>query len=135
MDIDNLLRQHHDILALVGELEKYKTGDLLQNNAVTVAKSLAQLAGILKMHLSSEDKFLYPKLLQNTDATIHTTAKLFINEMGTLGQSFETYKMSYMGASKITAQADNFIKETQSICAAIRERMNKEEHDLYPLLK
>lgn len=135
MDIENLVRQHHDMLLLIEDLEQSQTVEAVKDNAFDLSKTLAHLSGILKMHLSAEDKYLYPKLLKDPDAKICETARSFIREMGEIGEKFTDYKNHYMGASKIADHPEAFLSETRTISLAVRTRMKKEESGLYSLLK
>lgn len=135
MDIENLVRQHHDMLLLIDDMAQYQTVEDVKGNAFEISKILAHLSGILKMHLSAEDKYLYPELLKDPDAKICETARSFIQEMGEIGEKFTDYKNHYMGASKISDQPELFLSETRTISLAVRTRMKKEEIGLYPLLK
>lgn len=58
MDIQNILRQHQDILELIDKIGLYRSEQQVETNAFEIAKLLAQLAGIIKMHLVSEDQFV-----------------------------------------------------------------------------
>ena len=135
MDIKNILRQHDEIFGLIKQVRAYQNQEQVKEHAFEISKALAQLAGILKVHLSSEDKFVYPVLVKHQDAVIRTTAEAFAQEMGELFKVFDAYKTKYMGASKITENAAAFIDETKTVFLALETRINKENMSLYPLVK
>ena len=135
MDIKNLLRQHHEVLELIDKIGAYQQQEQVQENAFEISMLLAQLSGIIKMHLASEDKFVYPVLIKHHDTQIRNTAETFANEMGELAKIFEGYKMKYLGASKIAENATAFLLESRKVFSALKERIRKEDLSLYPLLK
>ena len=135
MDIKNILRQHDEVFALIKQVRAYQNQEQVREHAFEISKTVAQLAGILKVHLSSEDKFVYPVLVEHQEAAIRTTAETFANEMGELFKVFDAYKTKYMGASKIAENAAAFLDETKTVFLALETRINKENMSLYPLLK
>ena len=120
---------------MIKQVRTYQNQEQVKEHAFEISKALAQLAGILKVHLSSEDKFVYPVLVKHQDAVIRTTAEAFAQEMGELFKVFDAYKRKYMGASKITENAAAFIDETKTVFLALETRLNKENMSLYPLVK
>ncbi|WP_027937515.1 hemerythrin domain-containing protein [Anaeroarcus burkinensis] len=135
MDIKNILRQHDEVFALIKQVRAYQNQEQVREHAFEISKAVAQLAGILKVHLSSEDKFVYPVLVKHQEAAIRTTAETFANEMGELFKVFDAYKTKYMGASKIAENAAAFLDETKTVFLALETRIDKENMSLYPLLK
>lgn len=135
MDVNNLLRQHNEVLDLINKLSTYQNQEKVQENACEISKLLAQLSGIIKIHLASEDKYVYPVLMKHPDIKIKTTAEAYVNEMGALAKIFEEYKMKYLGASKIAGNAAAFSLESKKVFSALKERIRKENLFLYPLLK
>jgi len=134
MDTKNLLRQHQDMLDLAAKICAYQGQQQVKENATTISMLLSELAGKLKMHLTVEDQFVYPKLAQNSDVKVQKISHDFANEMGDLGAIFGDYKTRYLGATKITNHADIFLTDTKNVFAALTKRMDKENRLLYPLL-
>lgn len=135
MDIQNILRQHQDILELIDKIGLYRSEQQVETNAFEIAKLLAQLAGIIKMHLVSEDQFVYPSLIKHDDVQVRNTADSFVSEMGKIAAVFTKYKTKYLGASKISADASRFLSESEIVLSALKERIKREDQSLYPLLK
>lgn len=59
-----------------------------------ITTHINKLAGKLKIHLSSEDKFLYPNLLNGDDNKLKNLANSYINEMGGISDTFTNYKIN-----------------------------------------
>lgn len=135
MDINNLLRQHDEVFELIKKINQYQNQEQVKENSFEISKSLAQLSGILKIHLASEDKYVYPVLIKHQDTEIRRVAEEFSKEMGELAKVFDEYKVKYFGANKITESAGAFLEETKVVFSALSARIKKEDISLYPLLK
>ena len=107
----------------------------MKENSFEISKSLAQLSGILKIHLASEDKYVYPVLIKHQDSKIRRVAEDFSKEMGELAKVFDAYKVKYFGANKIAENAETFLVETKEVFSVLSVRIKKEDISLYPLLK
>jgi iron-sulfur cluster repair protein YtfE (RIC family) len=134
MNQSNILkRQHKDIKRVIEEIEVI----LIRSNvesAIELASKVNQLAGMLKVHLSSEDKYMYPNLLNSEKKDIQLTAKVFVEEMGTMGSVFETYKQKYNTASKISNNLSDFKEVTRNVLKQLTERLKREDEQLYVLM-
>jgi len=133
-DIKNLIRQHHEMLDLATKISAYKNEQQIADNAFNIAMLIGQLAGKLKVHTTTEDKFVYPALLNHTDKKIQDVSRDFANEMGDLSRVFENYKTKYISAKQIAANPNHFISETKLVFTALARRIEKENTQLYPLL-
>lgn len=90
------------------------------------------LAGKLQIHLSSEDKYLYPALLK--DEKFKDTAEHYIKDMGGILSEFTEFKNKYNTKSRIEANEAGLVRDTKAIVTAIETRMRKEERGIYKLI-
>lgn len=130
----NLERQHQEFFDLITKMELHKSEQQVKDNAGTISLLLSQLSGKLKIHIISEDKFLYPALMKNTNPKIKTTSQAFFEEMGGLSKVFEEFKNSFATTNKIASNSAAFLRESQKVFLALKKRIEKENKDLYPLL-
>jgi hemerythrin-like domain-containing protein len=87
------------------------------------------------MHLKYEDEQMYPYLLQHEKEEVRAISKVLKKEMGDLSAVFEGYKDKYLKRpNALVKEPSQFIKETNNILYAISKRVEKEEHELFPLL-
>lgn len=133
-DIKNLTRQHGDIDLLIGNIKNLSKGDI-ESSIDIIVKDINMLAGKLKIHLDTEDKFLYPDLLNMNDEVLNTMAKEYMNEMGNISSEFIKYKNSFNTKNKIMSNIEQFKIQTVEIFETLERRINKEERELYPRLK
>lgn len=136
--IQHYLDQHNEIISLLDKL-KIKI-DLLSNKFEdsVVADSqeiLSKISGNLKIHLAMEDKYLYPQLLSSHNPDVVSTAKMFMDEMGSLSSVFSGYLHKWSNPSKIKSDHLSFVSDTRGVIDAVVKRIDKENITLYPLIK
>ncbi len=137
MSINNteqLKKQHENINALIKENIKLVNDKNLELHAPSIAKNISVLAGILQIHLSHEDQYLYPNLLNSDKPEIRNKAKAYIDEMGNLKAVYTNFKNKYNTKSKLMSNPAAFEKEFFAVFGAVEKRMTKEDSDLYLLL-
>ena len=130
---EQMVEAHKNIYEVIGEIQGY-LGDV-ENNAAQLAKSISHLAGMLKIHLGNEDRFLYPVMKESTDVTLQKKASDFQDEMGGLSEEFMSFKDNYNTQLKIAKDIESAKKDIDKMCKSIIERMKREDNDLYPLAK
>ncbi|MCP4498800.1 MAG: hemerythrin domain-containing protein [Deltaproteobacteria bacterium] len=129
---DNLRVQHRELKALLGEVDGLLQQESLQQSSREVVEKLTRISGILLVHLSMEDKRLYPKLLDSPENSLRQMASVFIAEMGHIGETFTLYVDKWLHSSAIENNSEGFIGATKSLSAALIERMKREDEVLYP---
>jgi hemerythrin-like domain-containing protein len=134
MDTTNLERQHQDFLDLINKIAIHRSEEQIKNNAATISLLLSQLSGKLKVHAISEDKFLYPALMNHQDPKVKATSQAFYTEMGGLAISFDNFKTNFATSNKIIANPGAFLTESQKVFTAFKKRIDRENNDLYPLV-
>lgn len=129
----NFRRQHAEMMDVVTDIMKRLDEKTLADNASEVASMLARLSGKLSVHLMQEDKFLYPRLKECGNADAKRVADSFQNEMGNLSQTYMDFANRYRGGRSIEADPAAFIREVQIVFSALKERIERENRDLYPI--
>lgn len=134
-NITNLTRQHGEISEIVEQIKKLSKLDIIEQNAGAIALNISTLAGKLRIHLETEDKFLYPVLLESTDEKVRCIAEKYIAEMGNISAVFTDYKNKYNTKSKIMNNISAYISDSESVFNILVKRVAMENTELYPLLK
>lgn len=134
MNLNNLMRQHGDISDEIRLIKEMINKNVMELNAMEAASHINKLAGKLQVHLTSEDKFLYPTLISGKDLSLKKMANIYMNEMGEISQVFTNYKNKFNTKNKIEANLMGFVEETKSILKAIETRISKEENELYKMI-
>lgn len=135
MKVTNYLEQHSSIAEEMAMIKKLVHSSNLEQSAGEIALHISMLAGKIKVHLSMEDKYLYPKLLESNIPEIQMLAERYQKEMGSLADSFVKYKEKYNTTPKILGNEKELLQETEEIFKAIELRVEKEEKELYNLIK
>ena len=132
--MDNFRRQHGEVLQVIQEITGKLDPDWDNAEATQVSSLVANLLGKLKIHLAMEDDALYPELLQHPEQKVRDLATKYVNEMGSLKSEVDALRKKWGSASAIQADPTSFIRELQWLFAALRERVKKENDELYPLV-
>ena len=135
INFGNLNKQHNLIMDEVYFIESEINKGPARFNVIETALHISKLAGLLKIHLLEEDKFLYPNLLNSADVELKTLTKEYITEMGNIADRYTNFKNSYNVAYKINRDVNKFLEDTMVMMKDIRERISKEEQELYFLTK
>ncbi|AKN29778.1 cation-binding protein [Clostridium carboxidivorans P7] len=135
MNINNLVRQHEAIRENVKTIESLINKNSIENDSFEISKNINLLIGVLKVHLQSEDNFLYPELLNGDDDKLKDMAKHYIDEMGNINAELEKYKAEFNTKTKINNNIESFKNHTAEIIKVLKNRLDKEDKHLYPLIK
>jgi hemerythrin-like domain-containing protein len=131
---DDYRRQHEEILELISKLSGYLYEQKLKNDAQEARKILSKLSGALKVHLAMEDNSLYPRLLASKDEKIKKIARQFIEEIGGIAPVFNNYLNKWPNPASIESNPSEFINETNKLFNALKNRIERENNILYPLI-
>jgi len=131
--LDQLKDQHKNINRIIAESKKLLSTLEDDKTQQLIAKNISQLAGILKIHLGNEDRFLYPEFMKSSDIKLRTKADNYITEMGDLNTVFTEFKNQYNTSSKIKKNQKVAKKDIETVFSAVEKRIHKEDHDLYIL--
>lgn len=135
MAVTDLFRsQHEAILDVAFTISDMLDPGTLPANVSRVMESLAELDRRMTTHLLLEDQSLYPMLMCHPSEDVRGTAQCFVDEMGDLAEHFRQYKKRWMSVEQIMGSTEGFIRETREIFAAMSDRMDRENSDLYPLI-
>ena len=130
MNLTNYLDQHKEIEIEMKTIQTLLTGSV-EENAEKIAKHMCQLAGKIKVHLSSEDTFMYPQLSKSEEESVRTLATRYQQQMGGIAEKFVAYKEKYNTKQKVLQNSSMIKAETNIIFREIENRVQKEESELY----
>ena len=131
MDITMYTAKHEVIKQELKAIENLVCTSV-EDNAMEIATAVVRLGSVVKMHLSSEDKFFYPELLKKDDQT-KTIACFYMKEMDDLYGAFTDFSERWNTPSKVKENINCFEKDFKAIGSALIKRMEREEAELYPL--
>lgn len=131
---DYLKHQHKELLILLVALKLGVDLGNDVNNIKNIRGLMVKIAGKLRLHLSMEDKFLYPRLLESQNPSVVLISKKFIAEMGSLGVEFSYYINNWNNPTEIQLNYAKFTLETNFIFDKLKHRINEEDANLYHLI-
>lgn len=131
----HLENQHEEIKQLLKDFKNLITPQAVTNQTDELVKMVNTLAGKLRIHMGTEDRYLYPELSKHSVSHIKATSEVFNSEMLSLHDTFNQFKLQYNTRSKILNDPSGFIKASSVIESQLMARILKEDKDLYPYLK
>ncbi|PWC36555.1 hypothetical protein TSO352_11810 [Azospirillum sp. TSO35-2] len=130
-----LYRDHHATVSrLVGRIESLLTSPTVASDTTALTATVRDLFGIFAVHLSLEDSALYPRLMSHPDAGLQRTAARFQTEMGDLRARFDRYRTRWPGPLAVAKDPDTFVRETREVVTALKQRIAREDHELYDVI-
>lgn len=126
-------KQHAELEKLARAITRLLNPEELAKDASAVRSLLSQLMGKLNVHLTMEDKALYPSLLQSPKEEVRVLAKRYMDEMGAIGAAVKEYGKRWPGAIDVQQNPKDFIAQTEKIFEALTHRIDKENRELYVL--
>lgn len=127
VNIESFKRQHEEIGEIIKNIRSLVAEGRPEAKANELALMISTLAGKLKIHLNTEDKYMYPELLNSQSEEVRNTAKDYIDEMGSISETFMAYKERFNTRSKISANLDSFESESDRVFSIIEKRIAREE--------
>ena len=134
-NLDSLERQHGEIRGLFLKIKNGINTSDIKVNLEELVRNINALAGKINVHMNSEDKFLYPALIESENKQLREMAKEYSEEMGHIHLKFNNYKNKFNTRSKILNDIDGFLKESKETINLLENRISKEDNYLYPKVK
>ena len=131
MDMELYVTKHRVIQDYLNQLTELVNGTIDKANAPLIAELINKTTGVLNMHLASEDSFVYPKLLENSDPRIRSITRSYMDEMTKIADAYLAFHKKYNTPSKILADTDEFKKAFKQVRDALLTRIDREEKELY----
>lgn len=128
---DRFRQQHNEMLTLANELQGLLNEEALSKDGSAARRCLGNLMGKLKLHLSTEDKVLYPELETHKDPAMAKLAHKFASEMKSTAANVVAYNGRWATPSAIKANAHGFIMETKDVIRILADRIKRENEELY----
>lgn len=129
----NLRAQHDAVEVMIdqifADIDHYRS----DKDAFPLTLKLARLAGILRTHFALEDEILYPSMIESDHREAAVTARVFRTEHGNLASQFERFIDRWSKSAAIAASLRQFEFEAGMLFATLRDRIDRENRELYPL--
>lgn len=134
MNLEIYLKQHNAIKQEIREINALISKESSEENIREIVRHINLLAGKINMHLAVEDQHLYPKLLKSEENKVREITERYIEEMSSLKEEFNTYKVKFNTTTKLKETEKEFAQATKLMTHKIMSRIEKEEKELYQIL-
>ena len=132
--IANLRRQHDDLIVMSEEF-----ASTLDNRGKWkfegISQFLSLFEGKLKIHLSMEDRVLYPRLVNHVNEDVRSMTKTYIEEMSGIFDTFHSFTLKWKEVASADDLEEDLLEEMKAIIDEILVRIGREEKALFPLLE
>lgn len=135
MKIDNLERQHLEINKLFKKISSTINLRNIEDSLDELVWDINTLAGKLNIHMRTEDKLLYPELMNSDDKNLRNISKEYSEEMGNIHSIFIEFKNQFNTKNKIINDKNKFLIESKKVISLLENRIEKEDKNLYPKIK
>lgn len=124
--------QHEEILQILHKL-KDLAKDVVKNYN-QIARHLIMLRYKVKVHLSSEDKILFPVVRNNGNEEETSLLASYEEEMNGLAGVFLEFIECWEFGEQILESPEEFLQQAVAAIEALTKRIDKEESELYPAI-
>jgi hypothetical protein len=132
--VNNLKRQHLELTRITMALVPLFEPAPLSRDASEARRLLQALTGVLKVHISMEDRSFYPSLLQHRDAELRALARDFLARRDQLQTTYFAFINRWTEAGQIERDAGAFIAEAREMLFTLGQRMVQEDTEFHPLI-
>ncbi len=109
--------------------------DLISEDPGTIHSLFLKLSEKLFPHMTMEAKNLYPYLYIHQASEVRIPAIRFYYKHKEMMRELEEYTMKWEEPASIQKRPFEFIKDCNIFCEALRQRINKENNELFPLVE
>lgn len=134
MNLDRFKQQHVEILQTIAQMRKHVHAGIPEN-ADAIARGIMALRTKVNLHLSVEDRVLYPQIHKLDDERLVRLAKTYQDEMQGLAGAFVEFCSRWTFAKAIAAQPEEFRQDANTVMKALHERVQRENTEFYPRLE
>lgn len=131
MNIDKFMSQHVEILRQVDELRRLSRAGVAEN-AQAIASGVVAMSSLIKLHLATEERALYPALQRSADAALAQLGTRFQADMGPIAVAFESFARRWNTALNVRSDAEGFRRAANETLRCLWERVRLENRDFYP---
>lgn len=134
MNLDKYKAQHEAIALSIHQLRAFAHKGIAEH-AADIARLVIRMSSVIKLHLSTEDRFLYPALQEANDRELARMGQRYQEEMTHIAEAYGAFSRKWNSAEQIAHNPEGFRIEANRVLKTLFERMKREEHDFYPAVE
>ena len=133
MNLDKYRHQHADIIGHVRTLRQLSAAGIAEQ-ASAIAREVIAMSAVIKLHLSVEDRFLYPAM-QQADAALAQKARQYQQEMTGIATQYAQFSRQWNDARRVAEHPERFRDDANRVLRLLFERIERENRDFYPQIE
>jgi hypothetical protein len=131
--IDTFRQQHQELMQLTREVVPLLDAERLARECTEARLKLSTWARKLRVHLTLEERTLYPRLMTHDDPQVVKKATRVQQEMSTLSDQLTVYCRDWLAEESMIREGPvTFVEQTKAMFDQMTKRFHF-EHDLYLL--
>lgn len=123
--------QHAELAGHADRLEALLTVSAMKGSEDAVREALRVFGGILGIHAAQEDDKLYPMLFNHSNPQVRSEARQLHADFGVIYAAVEVFIAVWSRAGALEEEPQRFIGEATGVIAALRQRIARENDELY----
>ena len=132
---NSLRLQNARILDVLDQLESMLDPIVLRADARSAHLMLTYLLRWSLVHLAMEETLLFPMLRRNIEPALRRVASRYERELERLTVACTEHDQVYAQAVSIQSAPEQFIAETCRLAGSLRDRLLREESELFALVE
>jgi len=133
VSIDSFRQQHRELMQLTKEIVPLLDAERLARDCTEARLKLATWARKLRVHVTLQERSLYPRLMTHSDPQVVKKAARFQQDISTLSDQLTVYCRDWLAEeSTIREGAVTFVEQTKAMFDQMTMRFHFED-DLYVL--
>ena len=134
VNIEELEKENAEIIDLCGIISVLVEHPQLRANPV-FCELLSRFVENVKGHLQHEEREVYSELLTHPNRKLKDAASRFMSNTNELKKIFNTYIKQWCSPAIDNSKDELFKNETKDMFRLIKERIQMEKEELFPLVK
>ena len=131
-EIETYRDEHRRLDAMINEFE-WLLAKERPPEPVDFLRFRHEFGRLLTQHLNREDWLIYPRLQASSAPELRAVGERFASGIGAFGATFSTH-VRYWTSERIAGEWRRYRRATEALLNALRQRIDLEEAELYPLL-
>ncbi|HWT71708.1 MAG TPA: hemerythrin domain-containing protein [Oxalicibacterium sp.] len=134
MNLEKYRHQHSDILKSIQALRELSRLGIAEK-AAEIAQCVISMSSVIKLHLSVEDRYLYPELQKSSNRRLASMGAQYQSEMQKIASAYIGFAAKWNEASKLARDPEGFRSEANRVLKVLFERIRRENQDFYPAIE
>lgn len=134
MDITKFKHQHGRIYDCIRTLHRYSTQGTSEH-AREIAATVVSMSSLIKLHLSVEDKILYPALRASERSALAKMGEQYQEDMKTIAKSYDEFARRWNTAANVAQDPAGFRSDANTILRRLHARIQQEDRHFYPAVE